>query len=191
MSVSKPSIWFSNIFFSIKWRNKFLIHNINLTRHRKSACCLQLLVFLEIWVIALFWHWRTKVFPKGCCHHDLKALWIGYKSVNFEYYRKYEVNMARILFNFIIYPSCERVLKKGRVKSKIVGNRLLMTWFFWLHRIINDYFSCVFYIVPKKVLLLKYRNWVSHYGKLLPLCKGGRKCKNKIFNQSSLDHVVF
>ena len=37
-----------------------------------------------------------------------------------------------------------------------------MTWFFWLHMIIYDYFSSVFCIVPKKVLLLKYRKWVSH-----------------------------
>ena len=82
MSVSKPSICFWKWVISIKWRNKLLIHNINLTGHRKSACCLQLLVFLEIWVIAPFWHWRTQVFPKGCCHHDLKVLCeIGYKSV--------------------------------------------------------------------------------------------------------------
>ena len=37
-----------------------------------------------------------------------------------------------------------------------------MTWFFWLHMITYDYFSSVFCIVPKKVLLLKYRIWVSH-----------------------------
>ena len=72
MSVSKPSICFWKCVIAVKWRNKLLIHNINLTGHRKSACCLQLLVFLEIWVIAPFWHWRTQVFPKGCCHHDLK-----------------------------------------------------------------------------------------------------------------------
>ena len=90
------------------------------------------------------------------------VLWIGYKSVNFEYYRKYEVNMARILFNFIIYPSCERVLKNGRVKSKIVRKSSFGDMIFWLHMIIYDYFSSVFCIVPKKVLLLKYRKWVSH-----------------------------
>ena len=28
--------------------------------------------------------------------------------------------MTRILFKFIIYPSCERALKNERVKSKIV-----------------------------------------------------------------------
>ena len=38
----------------------------------------------------------------------------------------------------------------------------MVTWFFWLHMIIYDYFSSVFCIVPKKVLLLKYRKWVSH-----------------------------
>ena len=38
----------------------------------------------------------------------------------------------------------------------------MVTWFFWLHMIMYDYFSSVFCIVPKKVLLLKYRKWVSH-----------------------------
>ena len=28
--------------------------------------------------------------------------------------------MTRILFKFIIYPSCERALKNGKVKLKIV-----------------------------------------------------------------------
>ena len=67
MSVSKPSICFWKWVISNTWRNKLLIHNIHLTGHRKSACCLQLLVFLEIWVIAPFWH---------CCHHDLKAFFV-------------------------------------------------------------------------------------------------------------------
>ena len=38
----------------------------------------------------------------------------------------------------------------------------MVTWFFWLHMIIYDYFSSVFCIVPKKVLLLKYWKWVKH-----------------------------
>ena len=115
--VSKPSICFWKRVISVRWRIKLLIHNINLTGHRKSACCIQLLVFLEIWVIAPFWHWRTQVFPKGCCHHDLKAFCeIGYKSVP---YRTYEVKVTRILFKLFIYPSCERALKNGRIKSKI------------------------------------------------------------------------
>ena len=41
--------------------------------HRKSACFLQLLVFLKTWVIAPFCHWRFQVFHKGCCHDDLKV----------------------------------------------------------------------------------------------------------------------
>ena len=47
-----------------------------------------------------------------------------------------------------------------------------MTWFVWLHMIIDDYFPSVFCIVPKRVLLLKYRKWVSplknccHYAKV-------------------------
>ena len=38
----------------------------------------------------------------------------------------------------------------------------MVTRFFWLQMIIYDYFSSAFCIVPKKVLLLKYRIWVSH-----------------------------
>ena len=34
--------------------------------------------------------------------------------------------------------------------------------FFLLHMIMYDYFSSAFCIVPKKVLLLKYRKWVRH-----------------------------
>ena len=82
MPVRKPSICFWKWVISIKWGNKLVIHNINLAGHRNSACCLQLLGFLEIWVNALFWHWKTQNFPKGCCHHDLKAFCeTGYKSV--------------------------------------------------------------------------------------------------------------
>ena len=36
---------------------------------------------------------------------------------------KEKVNMTRILFKFVIYPSCGWALKNGRVKSK-KGNRL-------------------------------------------------------------------
>ena len=48
-----------------------------------------------------------------------------------------------------------------------------MTWCFLLHVIIYDYFSSVFCLVPKKVLLLKYRKWISqlknryHYAKVV------------------------
>ena len=67
---------------STKWRNKLLIHNINLTGHRKSVYCLRPLIFLDTNVIALFWHWRSQVFPKGCYHHDLKGFYeTGYNSV--------------------------------------------------------------------------------------------------------------
>ena len=40
----------------------------------KSACCLQLLVFLktkESLTITLVWHRRPYLSPKGCCHHEL------------------------------------------------------------------------------------------------------------------------
>ena len=99
------------------------------------------------------------------------VLWNWVKKCTFEYYRKYEVKMTRMLFKFIIYPSCERTLNNGRVKSKI-GNRLVMTWFYWLHMIIYEYFSSIFCIVPKKVLLLKYRKWVSHLKNRYHYAKG-------------------
>ena len=100
----------------MKWMNKLLIHSINLAGHRKSACCLQV---LEIRVIAPLRHWRSQVFPQGCCHHDLKVFCeTGYNKYTFEYFTKYEVKMTRILF--ITYPSCETALKNGRVRSKIV-----------------------------------------------------------------------
>ena len=99
-------------------------HNINLTGHRKSACCLGLLVSLEIWVIAEIWHWRSQGFPKGCCHHDLKVFCkTGYNSILLNIIKKYEVKMTHILFRFIIYLSCGRTLRNWRLKSKI-RNRL-------------------------------------------------------------------
>ena len=70
--------------------------------------------------------------------------------------------MTRILFNFVIYPSCERTLKSGRVKSKIVRKSSFGDMAFWVHMITYDYFSSVYCIVPKKVLFLKYRKWVTH-----------------------------
>ena len=146
MSLSKPSICFWKWFISNKGRNKLLIHNINLTGHRNSACCLQLLVFLEIWIIAPFWYWRTQVFPKGCCHHDRKVfLWNFAWKCTFECYRKYEVKMTRILLKFIIYSSCDRALKNERVKSKMIGKSSFgdMTFFdfTWLCMITFHLFS--------------------------------------------------
>ena len=125
MSVSKPSICFWKQVISIKWRNRLLTHTKSLTGHKKSACCLRFLVFLEISIIASFWHWRSQDFPKGCCLRDLRSvLWNWVWSFTFQYYRKYEVKkMTCILFKFIIYPSCEKVLQNRWVKSKI-GNRL-------------------------------------------------------------------
>ena len=56
---------------------------------------------------------------------------------------------------------------------------------------IGKQFSSVFCIVPKKVSLLKIWKVRQPLEKSLPLCKGGRKCKNKFFNQSLLHPVVF
>ena len=64
--------------------------------------------------------------------------------------------MTRILFKLIIYPSYERALKNRRVKSEMVrkssfGDMIFLTSHDY------DYFSSVFCIVSKKILLLKYR----------------------------------
>ena len=69
--------------------------------------------------------------------------------------------MTRILFKYITHL-VKGPWRTGGWSQKQLGNRLLVTWFFWLRMIIYDYFSSVFCIVPKKVLLLKYRKWVSH-----------------------------
>ena len=169
-----------------------LIHKINLTGHRKSACCLQLLVFLGIWVIAPFWHWRTQVFPRGCCHHDLKAfLWNWVWKCFFVCYRKYEVKMTRILLKFIIYPSCERDLKNGRVKLKILrklsfGDMTFLT----SHDYIWLFFIC-FLCCAKEGIIVEISKVSQPLEKPLPLCKGGRKCKNKFSNPSLLHPAVF
>ena len=69
--------------------------------------------------------------------------------------------MTRILFKFIIYPSCERALKNGKAKSKIVresyfGDMIFLTSHNYIWLLLPG-----FSIVPKKVLF-KYRKWVSH-----------------------------
>ena len=109
LHVSKWAIkmLFSKGVISVKWRNKLLIHNINLTGHGKSACGLRLLVFLEIWVISPFWHWRSQVFPKGYCHHDLKAFFeTGYNNVLYSFIENMKLRWLlfylRLLFTHIV-----------------------------------------------------------------------------------------
>ena len=116
MSVSKPSICFWKSVISNKWRNKLFIHNMNLTVHRKSACCLQLLVFLEIWAIAIsvlafrFGIGRPRFFSRVAATMISKRFCeIVYKSVLLNVIKNIK---TRILFKFIVYPSCKRFLKK-------------------------------------------------------------------------------
>ena len=45
--------------------------------------------------------------------------------------------------------------------------------------------------MPKKVLLLKILKVRQPLEKALPLCKGGKKRKDKFFNQSLLHPAVF
>ena len=127
MSVSKPSICFWKLVISIKWRNKLLIHKINLTGHRKTACWLQLLLFLEIWVIAPFWHWRSQDLPKGCCHHDLKAFCeTGYNSVVLnitEIWSKHESYIIKVCYLTILLKGLEE--REGEIKNR----KSSFTWF--------------------------------------------------------------
>ena len=90
-------IWWFQRVISTKWKNKLLIHNINLTGHRQSACCLRLLIFVDTNVIALFWHWRYQVFPKGCYHHDLKGFYesaLNNGKVKSQIFRKASLNFT-------------------------------------------------------------------------------------------------
>ena len=108
MSVSKQSICFCKWVILIKCRNKLFIHNINLTGHRKRACCLQLLVFLEVWVIAQFWHWRTQVFPKGALLLLKYRKWFSHLKNRYHYAKVIEI--ARI--TFLISPHWTLLLSK-------------------------------------------------------------------------------
>ena len=99
--------------------------------------------------------------------------------------------MTRILFKFIIYPSCERALKNGRVKSKIVRKSSFVDMIFLtLHDYICLLFICFLYCA-KEGIAVKILKVSQPIVKSLSLCKGGRKCKNKFFNQSLLHPVDF
>ena len=63
------------------------------------------------------------------------VLWNRVLKCTFDYCKKYEVKMTPILLKFIIYPSCERALKNGRVKSKIFRKSSFDDMVFWLHMI--------------------------------------------------------
>ena len=120
------------------------------------------------------WPLRTQVFSKGCCPGDLKAFCeIVYKSVLLNIIenmkQRWLVYYLKLMFTHLL----KEPWRTGGWNQKQLGNRLLVTRFFWLYMIIYDYFSSVFCIVPKKVLLLKYRKWVGHlknryhYGKVV------------------------
>ena len=71
--------------------------------------------------------------------------------------------MTRILFKFIIYPSCERALKNGRVKSKIVrkssfGDMIFLT----SHDYIWLLFICFLYCAKEGIVVeISEVKWVS------------------------------
>ena len=70
--------------------------------------------------------------------------------------------MTRILLSLLFIHLVKGPWRTGGWTQKLLGNRLFVTRFFWLHMIIYDYFSSVFCIVSKNVLLLKYQKWASH-----------------------------
>ena len=108
------------------------------------------------------------------------VLWNWVYKCTFEYYRKYEVKITRILFKFSIYPSYERALKNRKVKWKIVGKLsfgdMIFFYFTWLPTIT---FS-LFLHCAKESIFVEILKVSETIGKSLPLCKGSRKCKNKI-----------
>ena len=106
--------------FSVKWRSKLLIHNIYLTGHRKSACCPRLFVFMETWVITLFWHWRSQVFSMGYLHHDLKAFCeSGHNNFIKNIIENMKWRWLVYYLSLLFFLFFERALKQRMVKSKI------------------------------------------------------------------------
>ena len=98
--------------------------------------------------------------------------------------------MTRIFFKFIIYLSCERALKNGRVKSKIVrksssGDMIFLTSHDYIWLLFISFLYCA-----KKGIVVEVSKVSKPLEKSLPLCKGGRKCKNEFFNQFLL-HLLF
>ena len=71
--------------------------------------------------------------------------------------------MTRILFKFIFYPSCERVLRNGRVKSEIVrkssfGDMIFLT----SHDYIWLLFICFLYCAKEGIVVeISEVKWVS------------------------------
>ena len=128
---------FSKRVISAKWRNKLLIHNINLTVYRKSACCLQLLVFLETWIITPFWHWRSQIFPKARCHHDLKAFCESghnnlFKNIMENMKERWLVYYLSLLFTHLM----KGPWSTGWWNQQYLGNRL---WTSVLIRVVISY----------------------------------------------------
>ena len=130
MSVIKPWICFSNGFFQLSGGTSCLF----------NACCLRLLVFLETWVVAPFWHWRSLVFPKGCCHYDLKAFCISghnnlVKNIIENMKWRWIVYYLSLLFTYLY----ERALNHKMVKLKIFGELSLNFSFGKRSYLISDF----------------------------------------------------
>ena len=82
-----------------------------------------------------------------------------------ECYWKYEVKMTRILYKVIIYPSCERAFKNGRVKSKIVKKSSFSDRIFLAsHDYIWFLFICFLYCAKQGVVfkMSKVSCWLKN-----------------------------
>ena len=79
-----------------------------------------------------------------------------------------------MLYKFIIYPSCERALKNGRVKTKIVRKSSFADMIFLTS---NDYiwllFVCFLYCA-KEGIVVEISKVSQPLEKSLTLCKGSR-----------------
>ena len=80
--------------------------------------------------------------------------------------------------------------RSGSWNQKKLRNRLLVIFFLTLHDYIWLLFICFLYCT-KEGVVVKISKVSRPLEKSLPLWKGGRKCKNKFFNQSLLQPVVF
>ena len=109
-------------------------------------------------------------------------LWNWVYKCTFEYYRKHEGNI--ILFKFIILPSCERALKNGRVKSKIVRKSSFDDiMFFWLQMIVYDHFSSFSVLCQRRYCCWNIESELGTW-KIVTIIQRWYKSRKKFVNQS-------
>ena len=131
-----------------------LIHNINLTGCRKSVCCLQLLVFLEI--LLRFGIGGSRFFPRIAATMISKRFCeIAYKSVLLNVMENMKERWLIFYLNLLFTHLVKGPWRSRGCNQKYLGNRLLMTCFFWLLMIICDYFPSVFQYCAKEGIVVE------------------------------------